>query len=46
MKAKRHSHVDEKTHVPGSQDAAAEEKSETVEAGKDKTTHYHPRDGK
>lgn len=45
-KAKRHSHVDEKTHVPGSQDAAAEEKSGNVKADKDKTKHYHPRDGK
>ncbi len=45
-KTKRHSHVDEKMHTPGSHDAAPEEKSTELKADKDKSKHYHPRDGK
>jgi hypothetical protein len=44
MAAKPHSHVQEKTGVPQEAPAAAAPGSQ--HASKDKTKHYHPRDGK
>lgn len=41
--AKPHSHVQEKTGVPQSMPDA---KADKPNAGKDKSKHYHPRDGK
>lgn len=43
MAAKPHSHVQEKTGVPQQAPAAA---PGSQHASKDKTKHYHPRDGK
>lgn len=42
-KAKPHSHVEEKTGVPQKSPEALPDKPK---ADKDKTRHYHPRDGK
>lgn len=44
--AKPHSHVQEKTGMPQHAPAAADEKIGKPKAGKDKSKHYHPRDGK
>ena len=43
-KAKPHSHVQEKTGVP--QTIPTEAKTDKPNAAKDKSKHYHPRDGK
>lgn len=43
MKMKPHSHVEEKTGVP---QKAPEATSDKANAGKDKSKHLHPRDGK
>lgn len=43
QKMKPHSHVEEKTGVAPN---ALEAKSDKVKADKDKSKHYHPRDGK
>lgn len=42
-KVKPHSHVEEKTGVP---QKTPDVTSDTPKADKDKTRHYHPRDGK
>lgn len=42
-KVKPHSHMEEKTGMP---QKSPEAKSEKVRADKDKSKHYHPRDGK
>lgn len=42
-KMKPHSHVEEKTGVPQS---APKAKSNKLKADKDKSKHFHPRDGK
>lgn len=41
--AKPHSHVQEKTGIPQN---APDTKADKANAAKDKSTHYHPRDGK
>lgn len=41
-----HSHVEEKTGMPQHMPAASDEKSGKPKAGKDKSKHLHPRDGK
>lgn len=43
MKMKPHSHVEEKTGVP---QKAPEATSDKAKAAKDKSKHFHPRDGK
>lgn len=43
MKMKPHSHVEEKTGVPQKMPEATSDKAK---AGKDKSKHLHPRDGK
>lgn len=53
-KVKRHSHVDEKTGMPMSQQSGAAAKADASQdnaapaagADKDRSKHYHPRDGK
>ena len=44
-KAKRHSHVEEKTGMAQSE-AAPGSSPEKVKADKDRTKHFHPRDAK
>lgn len=43
MKMKPHSHVEEKTGVP---QKTPEATSDKAKAAKDKSKHFHPRDGK
>lgn len=43
MKVKRHSHMEEKTGIPQKTPAAM---PDNPNAAKDKTKHFHPRDGK
>lgn len=43
-KAKPHSHMQEKTGVP--QSMPAETKADKPNVAKDKSKHFHPRDGK
>ena len=47
-KVKRHSHAEEKTGVPQQVPTAAssDENSDTLRIDKDRSRHYHPRDGK
>ena len=46
-KMKPHSHVQEKTGMPqNTAEAAPEGKSGKLKADKDKSKHFHPRDGK
>lgn len=42
-KVKKHSHVEEKTGTPQSEPEATSDK---VDIAKDKSKHFHPRDGK
>lgn len=46
-KMKPHSHMEEKNGMtPKAAGAMPEQKSDKPKVGKDKTKHYHPRDGK